>query len=220
MGCQTSIRPPGCQTSIRPPARSSREARGCRTSIRPPEARVAGHPSARQLEAEPGLPDIHPPASSKQQGSQMREATNMEKGCQTSIRPPGCQTSIRRPARSSREARCGKPPTWKSEASEKCVARLAIGQVAPQGRCSQFSARAAHAQNAAKRESRQRHLLLLAALFNREALEQHCRAASVQPSARLGVPATDVIETPAMEPPWLGIRRLAQRNATCAAALP
>ena len=99
------------------------------------------------------------------------------------------------------------------------MARLAIGQVAPQGRCSQFSARAAHGK-AAKRESRPRHLLLLAALFNREALEQHCRAASVQPSARLGVPATDVIETPAMEPPWLGIRRLAQRKASCAAALP
>ena len=204
MGCQTSIRPPvpkpGCQTSIRPEP-------GCRTSIRPParSSRVARHPSAKVARHRaarlpdihpPGLPDIHPPA------------------------PPGCQTSIRRPARSSREPRCGKPPTWKSEASEKCVVRLAIGQVAPQGRCSQFSARAAHAQSAAKRESRQRHLLLLAALFNREALEQHCRAASVQPSARLGVPATDVIETPAMEPPWLGIRRLAQRKASCAAALP
>ncbi len=33
-----------------------------------------------------------------------------------------------------------------NEASEKCVAHLAIGQVAPQGRCSQFSARAAHAR--------------------------------------------------------------------------
>ena len=77
-----------------------------------------------------------------------------------------------------------------------------------------------HMRNAAKRESRQRHLLLLAVLFNRDALERHCRATSVQPSARMGVPATDVIETPAMEPPWLGIRRLAQRKASCAAALP
>ena len=77
---------------------------------RHPSAKVARHPSAR-------LPDIHPPASSKQR-----------QGCQTSIRPPGCQTSIRRPARSSREARCGKPPTWKSEASEKCVVRWRLAK--------------------------------------------------------------------------------------------
>jgi hypothetical protein len=104
--------------------------------VAPPCLRLARHPSAGQLEAA-GLPDIHPPRS-----CQVARHPSSE-GCQTSIlrglpdiHPPpsagqlapgvarhpsfeGCQTSIRRPARSGREARCGKPPSWISEASEK-----------------------------------------------------------------------------------------------------
>ena len=56
--------------------------------------------------------------------------------------------------------------------------------------------------------------------FNRESARTALSCCVSSAVSAMGVPATDVIETPALEPPWLGIRRLAQRKASCAAALP
>ncbi len=69
------------------------------------------------------LPDIHPPKVARHPSARLPD-----------IHPPaGCRTSIRPPARSSREARCGKPPTWKRVARHPSARQGCQTSIRPPG---------------------------------------------------------------------------------------